>query len=110
MFQQQKTNRCGVQANDIEDVDMVLDDIAEQNDQMSQIQDALAQSTPWPGASTTTNSRPNSTCASQCFPQYLDYLQVRPRKNSEFSGFLICKGTTSAFSFPRCLHSPQPET
>ena len=45
MFQQQKTNRCGVQANDIEDVDMVLDDIAEQNDQMSQIQDALAQST-----------------------------------------------------------------
>jgi hypothetical protein len=34
-----------VQANDIEDVDAVLDEIAEQNDQMSQIQGALAQST-----------------------------------------------------------------
>lgn len=34
-----------LQANDIEDVDIVLDEIAEQNDQMSQIQDALAQST-----------------------------------------------------------------
>ena len=34
-----------MQANDIEDVDIVLDEIAEQNDQMSQIQDALAQST-----------------------------------------------------------------
>lgn len=37
--------KANLKANDIEDVDQVLDDIAEQNDQMSQIQDALAQST-----------------------------------------------------------------
>lgn len=37
--------KANLKANDIEDVDLVLDEIAEQNDQMSQIQDALAQST-----------------------------------------------------------------
>ena len=37
--------KANLKANNIEDLDAVLDDIAEQNDQMSQIQDALAQST-----------------------------------------------------------------
>lgn len=37
--------KANLKANDIEDVDQVLDDIADQNDQMSQIQEALAQST-----------------------------------------------------------------
>jgi predicted RNA binding protein with dsRBD fold (UPF0201 family) len=37
--------KANLKANDIEDVDLVLEEIAEQNDQMSQIQDALAQST-----------------------------------------------------------------
>lgn len=37
--------KANLKANDIEDVDLVLDEIAEQNDQMVQITDALAQST-----------------------------------------------------------------
>lgn len=37
--------KANLKANNIDDVDTVLDEIAEQNDQMTQIQDALAQST-----------------------------------------------------------------
>ena len=37
--------KANLKANDIEDVDLVLDEIAEQNDQMVQITDALGQST-----------------------------------------------------------------
>jgi predicted RNA binding protein with dsRBD fold (UPF0201 family) len=37
--------KANLKANNIDDVDAVLDEIAEQNDQMTQIQDALAQST-----------------------------------------------------------------
>eukprot|EP00892_Ulva_mutabilis_P000070 jgi/Ulvmu1/10063/UM006_0010.1 len=37
--------KANLKANDIEDVDLVLDEIAEQNDQMVQITEALAQST-----------------------------------------------------------------
>lgn len=36
--------KANLKAHNIDDVDAVLDEIAEQNDQMSQIQDALAQS------------------------------------------------------------------
>lgn len=37
--------KANLKANDIEDVDLVLDEIAEQNDQMVQITEALGQST-----------------------------------------------------------------
>lgn len=45
LAQAAEAGKANLKANDLENVDQVLEDIAEQNDQMTQMQDALAMPT-----------------------------------------------------------------